>query len=359
MDRIRVVIADDSALARGLLRSILESEEGIEIVAEASNGRQAVERVRELKPDLLTIDLDMPVMGGLEAIEEIMATRAVPILVVSGVADAQHALEAVRRGALDTVAKPEYSPEAAAEFVAKVRMLAKVPVITHLRARKPAAGAAAPEAAAPVKAETAVPAAPAFRHVVAIASSTGGPQALAQFLSQLPAGFPCPVLISQHISDGFAAGMADWLATLCKLPVRLAGDGEPILPGTVYISPSEQSLAVAPSRRLTLLPRGAADIYHPSCDALLESVGAVFGNKAIGIILTGMGHDGAAGLAAIRAAGGTTLAQDEATSVIFGMNRIAIERGAASSVLPLEEIAAAVLRLTAQDSFVRMSSSWT
>lgn len=344
MNRIRVVIVDDSPLARALLRSFLEEEGDIEVVGEAGNGRQAVGMVCELKPDLVTMDIEMPVMGGLEAIEEIMHTRAVPILVVSSVADARNALQAVNLGALEVIGKPRCTPEAAAEFTSRIRMLARVPVITHLRIR-PSSSLPPPAASLPATGREAPLAGSAYRHVVAIASSTGGPQALARILPALPADFPCPILVAQHISDGFAQGMADWLGSLCALPVRLAREGEIILPGHLYLSPSEQHLAVTPTRRLTLRERAGNDLYHPSCDVLLHSVADVFGTAAVGIILTGMGHDGADGLSAIRKAGGATLAQDEATSVIFGMNQVAIERGAAQQVLPLEEIAGYLRRI--------------
>ncbi len=352
---IRVLIADDSSLARGLLRTFLENEKDIEVVGEAANGRQAVEQVRELRPSLVTMDLEMPVMSGLEAIEEIMCSKAVPILVVSSVADAQNALEAVARGALEVVGKPEYTPELAADFVAKVRMLAGVSVITRMRPRT--ATVSEMPAAPAIAAASSVPAVN-YRQIIAIASSTGGPQALAQILPALPADFPCPVLIAQHISVGFAQGMADWLNSLCALPVQLGHEGELVLPGTVYISPSEHHMVVTPNRRLALQERLSNDLYRPSCDTLLQSVAGVFGPKAIGIILTGMGHDGAAGLAAIRAAGGMTIGQDEASSVIYGMNRVAIEQGAAQQVLPLDKIAPAMID-SAQRATGHMAWNWT
>ena len=349
MAGIRVIVTDDSALARALLRDFLESDGEIAVVAEAGNGREAVELVHKHRPDLVTMDLEMPVMGGLEAIEEIMATRAVPILVVSGVADAQKAYAAVSRGALEVIDKPEAGGSAGTELIAKVKMLAQVRVITHLRTRHhlPIAAAEpapplpvqAPAAALPVQA----PAAPG--RVFAIASSTGGPQVLAAILSQLPPCFPCPIVIAQHISEGFAAGLAEWLASVCRIGVRLARDGETLLPGVAYVAPSESHLALAPGRRLVLRPRGPGDIYRPSCDALLESVATVCGSDACGIVLTGMGSDGAAGAARIRAAGGVTLAQDEASSAIFGMNRVAIERGAIQRVLPADRIPGEMLLL--------------
>jgi two-component system, chemotaxis family, protein-glutamate methylesterase/glutaminase len=341
-DNIRVLLTDDSALARGLLRSFLEIAGGFEIIGEARHGREAVDMVAALRPDLVTMDLEMPVMGGLEAIEEIMSSKAVPILVVSGVADAQSAYEAVARGALDVVSKPSMDPAEQAEFVAKARMVAKVRVITHVRALRVAPLPSKPEPPTPLPAQ-AMP--PAEGMVFAIASSTGGPQALASILAKLPSDLPCPVLIAQHISDGFASGMADWLGTLSALPVRIGRDGDLVVPGVVTIAPSETHLVVTASRRLAMVERRPGDVYRPSCDALLESVAAIYGRHCVGIILTGMGSDGARGMQAIQAAGGRTIAQDEASSVIFGMNRVAIERGAAATVLALDDIPGAICDL--------------
>jgi two-component system, chemotaxis family, protein-glutamate methylesterase/glutaminase len=349
MKVIRVLIVDDSSLARALLRSFLEDAAGIEIAGEASNGRQAVELARQLKPDLITMDLDMPVMNGIAAIEEIMCTKAVPILVVSSVADARNALEAVGRGALEVMRKPDYSPAEAAEFVATVRLLAGVSVITR-RPPRPALTPMVPEST-PCTPPPASPAAAApYPRVFAIACSTGGPAALALILRALPADFCCPVVIAQHISEGFAGGMVEWLARLCKLPVRLVADGDLLQPGVIHVAPSETHCRVTPARRLTLLERGPRDIYHPSCDVLLDSVAEVFAGQAIGIILTGMGSDGAQGIARIREKGGTTLGQDEASSVIYGMNRVAIEAGAVQQVLPVEALADAMARLATPGS---------
>ncbi len=362
MGRIRVVIADDSRLARDLLRAIFEAEPGMEVVGEASNGREAVALVQQLRPHLVTMDLEMPLMDGVAAVEEIMCTRAVPILVVSSVADAPRALDAVAHGALEIVPKPDTTPEAAAHLLARARLLAGVSVITRLRVRSSAVPSPLAEAAPGVLTAAPTPA-PVLTHalvpgcvggallpgtrVFAVAASTGGPQALAQILPALPPDFACPVLVAQHISDGFAQGMAQWLASLCPLPVRLACDGEALRPGHIYIAPSEHHLAVTAQHQLQWRPRLPQDLYRPSCDVLLSSVAAVFRAQAVGIVLSGMGHDGACGLAAIRAAGGCTLAQDEASSLIFGMNRVAIERAAVQQVLPVGEMAAAMRQLAA------------
>ncbi len=345
MSTIRVIVADDSAFTRALLRDFLESDREITVVAEARNGREAVELVRQHRPHLVTMDLDMPVMGGMEAIEAIMAATAVPILVVSAVADAQKAYDAVLRGALEVIDKPEASDGSKANLVAKVKMLSRVKVITHLR------GPARPPVPMPMPMPEMPPWAPlpsdsgTTAPLFAIASSTGGPQALAEILPRLPANFPCAVVIAQHIAEGFAGGLADWLAGLCRVRVRLAQEWDGLEPGTVLVAPSEAHMVVTRGRRLSLVPRAAKDIYRPSCDALLGSVAEVWGRRAVGIILTGMGSDGARGLAQIRAAGGTTLAQDEASSLIFGMNRVAIERGAVQRVVSADRMADEMMAL--------------
>lgn len=347
--RIRIVIADDSAVARRLLRAHVEASGDIEVIGEASNGRQAVEMARLLRPDLITMDLDMPIMNGLDAIEEIMSVRAVPILVVTQATDARLGCEAVQRGALEVTAKPEYSATQVGPLIARIRLLAGVAMITRRRAGTSMIGSVpepaifaepAPEAGVPMAWRSST-----RQRVIAIAASTGGPQALAQILSGLPADLPCPILIAQHISDGFAAGMAEWLAGLCALPVRLAHGGEAMEPGVIWLSPSEANLAVTRAHHLVLSGRAVVDVYRPSCDVLLDSVAQVFGSRAVGVVLTGMGRDGMRGLEAIHRAGGTTLAQDEASSVIYGMNRRAIEGGIVQRVLPLGEIAATLVRL--------------
>ncbi len=342
MKTIRVIIADDNSMTRALLRSLLESQEGIEVVGEAGNGRQAVALVRELQPNLVTMDLDMPVMSGLEAIEEIMHHKAVPILVVSTLTNAQLAIEAMERGALEVIGKPNQTDEMAAHFIAKVRMIAGVSVITRIRpGRKTPEVLPNQPASTPITMETL-----SYPHVFAIASSTGGPQALARILPELRTNFLCPVIIAQHISNGFAHGVVDWLGKLCKLPVRLAAEGDFLQAGIIYISPSEYHCTITPKRRIALIEPEHIDIYHPSCDKLLNSVANIFTHRAVGIILTGMGNDGVLGMTQIRNKGGITLAQNETTSMIYGMNRVAIQAGAVQQILPVDAIAAEMTRLS-------------
>ncbi|WGI25000.1 chemotaxis-specific protein-glutamate methyltransferase CheB [Halomonas alkaliantarctica] len=341
MSVIRVVIADDSQVARDVLRDILSRDDDIEIVGEATNGREAVELAKRLAPQLITMDLNMPVMDGLSAIEEIMHSKGVPILVVSDRSDAQTAYQALEVGALEVMPKPTLEGADAERLVERVRLLAGVAVITRLRRRV--------TTSPPFITSPPLPAAPRgvprdFQYVVAIACSTGGPQALVRLLRTLPAGFPAPIVIAQHISHGFINGMAQWLGSLCAMPVSVGQEGELLRPGHIYLSPSEQNLCVTPRHRFQLQPSPATVLYHPSCDVLLQSVAEVYGRDAIGIILTGMGRDGVNGIRAIFQAGGSTFAQDEASSVIYGMNQEAVKAGVVQHELPLDSLPDRLLR---------------
>ncbi len=338
---IRVLIVDDSAMARSLLRAMFDSDPGFAVVAEAGNGREGVALAAAHRPDLVTMDLEMPEMGGIEAIAEIMATRPLPILVVSSFADARNAFAAVSRGAVDVIAKPDLTDDEVVRFLDKARLVASIRVITHMRALRPR-----PLPADAGMAPLPPPRPAALPLVFVIASSTGGPQALAQILGSLPPGFASPILVAQHVAPGFAAGLADWLSTVSALPVRLARHGEAVAAGAVQLSPSESHMAITAGGRIAFAAVQDGDIYRPSCNRLLDSVAAGYGRRAVGIILTGMGSDGAEGMRRLKTAGGRTIAQDEASSVVFGMNQRAIETGGIDKVLPLDAIAAEMIRLT-------------
>lgn len=335
MKKIRVLVTDDSPLVRDLIKTMIESDPELEVVGEAADGLEAVEKVRLLQPDIVTMDIEMPVLDGLQAIERIMCENAVPILVVTSRGDAKTAYAAIAKGALDLMVKPDVNLEAAREFTDKLRLLSKVRVLRHLAGKSPGRRPADP---APVLSE----APPGV--VVVVAASTGGPEALSIILSGLPDKFPVPIVIAQHISDGFLSGMVDWIMTLSRVRVKVAADGAALEPGVAYLCPSECHMRVSSARRIALVQRQPQDIYHPSCDMLLGSVAEACGVKAVGVILTGMGNDGVAGMKRIKAAGGATLAQDEKTSVIFGMPNLAIESGCIDRVLPLEDIASAIVR---------------
>lgn len=332
-----MLIVDDSALARELIRCLLSEDPSLRVVGEAANGCQAVAMVAELKPDIVTMDIEMPVMGGLDAIGRIMAQTPVPILVLTAQGDAFTAFSAMSRGALDVVEKPDISQAGGSELLSRLRLLSGVRVARRT-ARAVAAPACLPGAAAPAGAGDA-------GRVVAIAASTGGPQAISAILSQLPEGFAAPILVTQHIADGFAQGMAEWLNKVTPLRVGVARDGDRAAAGRVYINPSEFSMRVTRQGLLVLTGRESGEIYHPPCNTLLCSVAESYRERAVGLILSGMGDDGARGMQAIRTAGGVTLAQDEKSSLIYGMNRLAVERGSVERSLALADIAGELLRL--------------
>lgn len=338
--QIRVLVVDDSSFIRELIRSFLSTEPDIQVAGEASNGKEAIEQVVALKPDLVTMDIEMPVLGGLEAIEQIMSQYPVPILVITALTGVKTAFAAVSKGALDVIEKPDISSESADRLIEKIRKLARVDIHVHLASLNR-------NIAKPV----AMISGPPLQHtgccngVVAVAASTGGPQAISRILSGLPVNFPLPILITMHIADGFTQGMVDWLTTETGLKVVAASSNTRILPGHVYINPAESSMVLA-GDTIQLGRHPEKSVYHPSCDTMLKSVADSFKANAIGCILSGMGNDGVEGMGAVKAAGGLTLAQDAGSSVIYGMNREAVEKGYINQVLPVSELAAFLTGLT-------------
>lgn len=333
----RVLVVDDSPLVHGLMREIFAEEPGIEIVGDAYNGLEAIAQAKLLHPDLITMDIEMPVMGGLEAIERIMQEQPVPILVVTAQSGVRTAFSAVSKGALEVIEKPDISLEDAKKLIKKIKMLATV---------DSAALHAVKNGKSPVFIPSVSSLPPLYgtaKKIVAIASSTGGPQAIHTILSNLPADFCCPIVIAQHIADGFTQGMVDWLGAATSLTVRVAKNRDQLLPGTVYINPPEFSMRVTSTMLLLLTERSEQAKYHPSCDILLNSVASSCREGSVGIILSGMGDDGASGMRAIKNAGGRTLAQNASSSVVYGMNRIAVDGGHIDQVLSLEEIVSNLL----------------
>lgn len=337
---LRVLLVDDSALIRDIIRDILESEPDIQVVGEAANGKEAIAKVAELKPDIVTMDIEMPIMGGLEAIERIIAEHPVPILVVTALTGVRTAFTAVSKGALDVIEKPDVTLINMQNLIKRIRRLATVDVAAHLRAmkRQPKTSADAVTLPTPKGMTN-------KGRIVAIAASTGGPHAIHNILSQLSASFPVPIVITQHIADGFTKGMVDWLNAVTQLKVRVATHGDMLAAGNVYVNPAEHSMRVTEQGMIIIGDRDLRETYHPSCDAMLSSVAAAFREQAIGLIMSGMGDDGVIGMQAIRIARGTTLAQDAKSSVVFGMNSVAIARGYVDMVIPLASIPAELLRL--------------
>lgn len=334
MARLRVLVADDSLTVRRRLCEVLAAHPDFEVVGEAADGKQAIDHCRRLRPDVITMDMMMPVMSGLSATEYIMAHCPTPILVVSASVNRGELFktyDALAAGAVDVLDKPqgdEMDDAWEQRFVASVKMAARIRVITHLRARLSAR--AAPAGVEPGQATC---------RVIALGTSTGGPGALVDVLGALPAPLGVPVLVVLHIHDTFAGTFADWLDAQTPHRVAYARDGEPLAAtaGRITVAPPGRHLVVADGLlRLTQAPERHS--CRPAVDCLFESLAHECGNGTAAALLTGMGRDGAAGLLAIRQAGGQTIAQDEASSVVFGMPREAVALGAAGRVLPLAEI---------------------
>jgi two-component system, chemotaxis family, protein-glutamate methylesterase/glutaminase len=335
---IKVLIADDSPTLRVVVRTILESDPGLKVVGEAANGWEACERCKALLPDIVTMDIRMPLMNGYEAIARIMDESPRPIVVLTSTqSDLELGItfKAIEAGALMVIRKPQSvfnDARVKADLIAQVKAMANVKVVGRHRRFYDKTVERSCRPAHPGTQVTA-------RQLVVIGVSTGGPPALQTILKQLPADFPMPVAVVQHISKGFVSGLASWLDSVVPMRVKVAESGELLAPGRVYLAPDDQHLTVDESRRTVLKTAPAVDGHRPSATVLLESAARSFGPAVIGLLLTGMGRDGAEGLRQIYQAGGCTLAQDEATSVVFGMPKVAIEMGAAGEVLPLEKIA--------------------
>jgi len=336
---LRILIAEDTRLFTQALKDVLEEDRGIVVCGMACNGQEAVSKAKELKPDLIIMDINMPVMSGMEAIEEIMATNPTPILVVTANASQRVLFQALEHGALDLVLKQKVWPSGEkeqAEFREKVRLLSDVRVIRHVAAKltriKEGKGIST-----------------VAKYAVAIAGSTGGPQALHRLLSALPADFPAPVLVVQHMAYGFSHGLVNWLDGECPLEVRIASHGDPVEPGRVLLAPDGVHMKVGKGGAVVLDSSEPVSGQRPSATVLFSSLAKAFGTHAVGVVITGMGKDGAEGLRDIYDVGGITIAQDEKSSLVYGMPKAAAELGVVQSILALDEIPQALLQAIHKD----------
>jgi len=338
-----VLVVDDSALMRRLLSDLIQSGPGFVVAGTARDGRDAVEKVKAMKPDVVTLDIEMPVMDGLAALAEIMDKHPTPVVMLSS--RTQHgAAETVRSlelGAVDFVCKPSGAistdiGRVKDMLLLKLRMAAAAKLLPAARGAETGPGMAPRKAARPRE--------PAPR-VVAIGSSTGGPRALEEIIPNLPADLPAGVLIAQHMPSGFTAAMAERLNTLSQVEVREARHSDQITRGTVLIGPGGRHLTVNKNHRVRITDDLPVWGVRPAADLLLRSAAEVFGADSVGVVLTGMGRDGAEGVRAIREAGGRTMAQDEATSVVYGMPKVALEEGSAEISVPLPHIAGRIVDL--------------
>lgn len=343
MSPIRVLVIDDSAFMRQIISKILEGDQEICVVGVARDGEDALGKIDRLNPDVLTLDLEMPKMDGLDFLGKVMGSRPMPIVVVSSWATegAVKTLQALDLGAVDFVTKPVASPsdamwDIAEELIAKVKAAA----FANLTA-----GSAAPE---PTRFPPAARNLAADAAICCIAASTGGPRALQSIVTRLPRQFPMPVLLVQHMPLGFTRVFAERLAEITNLPVREAEDDETLTSTKILIAPAglQTRITGRPGNLRLKVGPSPASVFRPSADITFGSIAETCRAKALGVILTGMGHDGAHGLLAMRQAGASTVAEAAETCVVYGMPRTAAELGAAQLVLPLWEIPGAILALT-------------
>ncbi|KIH77769.1 two-component system, chemotaxis family, response regulator CheB [Geoalkalibacter ferrihydriticus] len=337
-DKINILIADDSLLTRVVLRDILQRDPDIRVVGEARDGREALDAVLRLKPDLVIMDVVMPVMDGIAAVKEIMARRPTPILVLSAnvrPGDARGAFNAITLGALDVMEKPRGAVQEVFAPLAQ-RLIDKVKVLACLPVRLIPASSSSRAPSRAVEAQR--------RSILAIGASTGGPKAVLSLLRQLPPDTRARMLVVQHIAQGFAEGFAQWLERETPFPVRTAADGDALRPGLVLVAPSDRHMEVR-ADRIRLTDGLPVNSCRPSVDLLFTSLAHQTPREVAAVLLTGMGRDGAEGLAALRLAGAATLVQDEASCVVFGMPRAAIDLDAAQQVLPLDEIPRMLARI--------------
>lgn len=353
-NKIKVLVAEDSTVVRMLLVHLLESDPNIQVVGQVADGQAAVQFVQATPPDAVLMDIHMPRMNGFEATRRIMETQPVPIIVCSATANTRDVVvtfQAMEAGAIACIEKPLGSgwgddKAKAAHLVETVRLMSEVQVF---RRTAPAASHASrpapslpPRVAAPIK-------------IVGIGASTGGPTVLQTILAGLPAGFAAPILVVQHLTPGFLTGMVAWLTATTRLVVEVAVDGVFPVAGRVYLAPDDFHMGISANGAIALSRSEPENHLRPAVSFLFRSLARVYGPKVIGVLLTGMGRDGADELRAMKSVGATTIAQDQASSVVHGMPGVAIALGAASMVLPGDQIADALLALVGQDLAVARS----
>jgi two-component system chemotaxis response regulator CheB len=325
---IRVLIVDDSSFMRSAIKRHIQRDARFQVVGVAVNGREAIEKALEMRPDVITMDVEMPEMDGIEALRQILAKTTIPVIMVSSQteAGARTTIQALQHGAMDFI------PKAGGFEHLNEKIYA---VATSARARlAPAVQSRSPLARAPRAASRAAPFVP---RLVVIGSSTGGPRALLQALERLPANFPAPIVVAQHMPPQFTAAMAKWLSDHCAIRIVEAADDMPLAPGTAYVGPGGMQFRVSKGRAHVAASQGES-LYKPSVDILAESAAASYGGDVLAIMLTGMGNDGARGFLRLKQAGAHVIAQDQASSAVWGMPRAVAETGAADEILGVEDI---------------------
>lgn len=352
-NRVRVLVVDDSAFMRKSLSSMLEANKQIQVVGVARNGEEAVQQVLQLKPDVVTMDVEMPGMTGLQALQQIMAKHPVPVIMVSSITveGAQETLQALEWGAIDFVPK---QLDGVASKITEIQNLLVPKVLAARYAgaklkKVPLIGGAK-SVALPTKALSSLSVSMTRgSKIIAIGCSTGGPQALFEIMPTIPADCPAGIVIVQHMPKSFTKPFAERLNNLCALEVREAVDGDEVKPGRVLVAPGGLQFRVVrksiTSSVVKLSPNVENHPHAPCADIMMQSVAALYGERTIGVILTGMGHDGLEGMRAIKAAKGRTVAQDEASSVVYGMPKAVVEAGCAEKVVSLSKVIGEIMNM--------------
>ncbi|NLY55801.1 MAG: chemotaxis response regulator protein-glutamate methylesterase [Firmicutes bacterium] len=337
---IRVLVVDDSAFFRRIISEIIESDDRFVVVDTARNGQEAVEKTELLKPDIITLDINMPVMDGLEALHAIMTTQPTPVIILSSLAveGAYVTVRALEEGAVDFLLKPQSWATISQEW--KRELLQKI--LVGYRAKL--IGPAGQVKKTPIT-RTQLEKGSSRRRIVAIGSSTGGPRALREVITRLPATFPAAILVVQHMPPLFTRTLAERLDSAAAVTVKEAESGESIRPGTVYIAPGDYHMVVGKSGSIVLNQDPPIGTLRPAVDVLFASVAEHYGAEVVAAVLTGMGSDGRRGAKLIKEKGGVVLAQSEETCVVYGMPRAVVEAGLADAVLPLDHIADEIIKL--------------
>lgn len=345
-DKIKVLVVDDSALVRKIVTDMLESDPGIEVVGTANNGQTAIHRATELHPDVITMDIEMPILDGLAALRTIIETNPKPVIMMSVLTQhgAEATFKALEYGAVDFIPKPSTMLSLSVDdirdlLISKVKSVAK----TKVAQRAPS-----PVTVPVVERSVQLSSVPSpfdpsckSSRIVGIGTSTGGPSALLNIFKNLPQHFPSPILVVQHMPEGFTRAFSERLNSVSHLSVKEAEDGDRVRPGCAFVAPGNNHIAIEHRSGEPVVRVFSGDKvsgHRPSIDVLFHSLATVVGKETIGVIMTGMGKDGAEGLLEIRKSGGHTIAQDEETSVVYGMNRVAVQKGAVHDVVPLDEI---------------------
>ncbi|WP_378951865.1 chemotaxis response regulator protein-glutamate methylesterase [Pelosinus sp. sgz500959] len=342
---IKILIVDDSAFMRKLLSDLFSAEPDFVVIDTARNGMDAVNKVKQLKPDLITMDVEMPIMDGIKSLEVIMKETPTPVLMISSLTrdGAEATIRALELGAVDFVAKTAGIMSSIAgisnEILTKSRAAVHAKIFRLVEKTAKVLPAIKPIAYTPIS--------PGDERILAIGTSTGGPRALQEIITKLPGDLPCGVVIVQHMPPGFTKSLSDRLNSLSALTVKEAEHNDVIRPGLVLIAPGDYHMEIGREGNKKVIklnqdpPIGG---HRPAVDPMFQSVAKVYGHRIVGVILTGMGHDGAKGIKAIKEQQGYTIAEDQSTAVVFGMPKSAIELGVVDKVVPLPAIAAEIVK---------------